>query len=158
MQTIRGSGRVSLFVGWMLVGMGAAALVAVVILAFAVEPWLLSFLFAPVLLFLGGGINLWVGRRARLEVRPDGFLWCGFVGRPRSLAWRDVRQILVPPAGARRRLAAVALLYDGRYVDIEALWQSPTSPAALAGAGDHRQVQQLLIDGHRAYLARGAAA
>lgn len=156
-RTFRASGRVSLVVGWMLIGMGVAALVAVVILGFVVEPWLFSFLFAPVLLFVGGGINLWMGRRARLEIHPDGFLWCGFLGSPRSLGWRDVRQILLPPPGARRRLAAIALLYDGRYVDIDALWQSPTSPVNLAGAVDHRQAQQLLIDGHRTYLAHGAS-
>lgn len=157
MRTIRTTGRVSLGIGWMLIGMGAAALVAVIILGFVLEPWLFSFLFAPVLLFLGGGVNLWIGRRARLEVGSDGFLWCGFFGRPRSLSWRDVRQILLPPQGAPRRLAAVAQLYDGQYVEVDALWQSPTSPAALTGGVDHRQAQQLLIEGHRAYLVHGAS-
>ena len=136
-------GRVSLVVGWMLIGVGVAALVAVVILGFVVEPWLFSIPLSTGPAVRRWGINLWMGRRARLEIDPDGFLWCGFLGSPRSLGWRDVRrQILLPPPGARRRLAAIALLYDGRYVDIDALWQSPTSPVNLDGAVDHRQTQQ----------------
>lgn len=153
-RTIRREGDVSGVVGWGLIGMGAVALVAVVVLGIVVAPWLLSFLFAPALLFAGGALNLWMGRRARLEVGDEGFVWCGFVGKPRSLAWRDVRQILPPPPGARSRLAAVAWLNDGRYADVDALWLSPTSPATLFGRIDHRAAQQLLIDGHRAYLAR----
>ncbi|MGO1770112.1 MAG: hypothetical protein ACTHZX_09170 [Microbacterium sp.] len=155
-RRIRREGKVSIGIGWMLIGMGIAAAIAVVILGFVVSPNLFLFLFAPVLLFLGGGINLWMGSRARLEITQDGFIWCGFVGRARSLAWRDVRQILLPPPGSRPRLAAVALLHNGQHVEIEALWLSPTSPARFLSTPDHRETQRELIDGHRAYLARTA--
>lgn len=154
-QVLRGTGRVSIVVGWLLIVLGVVALVAVVVLGLVLEPWIFSFLFAPALLFAGGGLNLWMGRRARLEIRPDGVVWCGFVGGARFLPWSQVHQILLPPPGARRRLAAVALLNDGRYVDIDALWLSPTSPATLLGTPDHREAQRLLIDGHRAFLAGG---
>lgn len=151
---IRSEGRVSKFVGWMLTCMGVLAFVAVIILSVLVEGWMIVFLFAPVLLFLGAGINFWMGARARLEITPDHFVWCGFVGRSRMISWHDVDRILVPAPGSRPRLAAVARLRDGRFVEIEALWQSPTNPVNYLSAPDHRRAQQALIDGHRAYLSR----
>lgn len=149
---IRAHGQVSKFIGWMLACMGILAFAAVIILSLLVEGWMIVFLFAPVLLFIGAGINFWMGARARLEITPERFLWCGFVGRPRSIAWRDLNRILVPPPGSRPRLAAIARLRDGRYVEIDALWKSPTSPTAHLSAPDHRRAQQALIDGHRAFL------
>lgn len=153
-RVIRGTGRVSIVVGWALAAMGIVAILVFVVLAFVVAPWMLIFLFAPVLLFIGAGINLWMGYRTRLEILPDRFIWCGAVGKENSLAWRDIRQILIPPPNSRPRLAAIAQLHDGRYVEIEALWLSRTSPISLAGAPDHSRARQLLIDGHRAHLAR----
>lgn len=153
-QVIRGSGRASILVGWVLIALGAAAVVVFVILSFTIAPWMLVFLFGPLMLFAGGGINLWMGFRSRLEIRPDRFIWGGSIGSTRVIAWRDVREILLPPLGSRPRLAAIARLRDGRCVEIEALWMSRTSPAlALGGAPDHSRAQQALIDGHRTYLA-----
>lgn len=153
-QVIRGNGRASIFVGWILIALGAAAVVVFVILSFTIAPWVLVFLFGPLMLFAGGGINLWMGSRSRLEIRPDRFVWAGSLGATHEIAWHDVWQILLPPPGSRPRLAAIAQLRDGRCVDVEALWVSPTSPTlALGGAPDHSRAQQALIDGHRAYLA-----
>lgn len=152
--TIRAHGRVSQFIGWMLTGMGILFLVAVIVLGAVLSGRMLVFIFAPVLLFIGAGVNFWLGSRARLEITPDSFIWCGFVGRARRLAWRDVDRILIPAPGSRPRLAAVARLRDGSFAEIEALWQSPTSPATYLGQADHRRAQQALIAGHQAYLFR----
>lgn len=152
--TIRAHGRVSLFVGWMLAGMGILFLATVIVLSVVIDGKMLLFVFAPVLLFIGAGVNFWLGYRARLELTPDQFLWCGAVGRARSIAWRDVHRILVPPPGSRPRLAAIARLRDGSFTEITALWKSPTWPATYRGQPDHSRAQQTLIAGHIAYLNR----
>lgn len=80
MHTIRSkASRVSIAVGWMLVGMAAAAFVAAVVLTLVLEPWMSWLLFAPLLLLAGAAVNFWMGRQSRLEVRPE------------KLAWRDVQ-------------------------------------------------------------------
>lgn len=156
-QVIRSSGRVSTVTGWLLISVAAVATVVFLVLPIALgETWLLTFLFAPVMLVAGGFLNLWMGRRARLEIQADRFIWCGFVSSPHSLEWHDVWQILMPPPNASRRLAAVAQLQDGRFVEVRALWQSPTSPFALLSTPDFSRAQRALVDGHRAYLARFA--
>lgn len=75
-----------------------------------------------------------------------------FVGRSRMIYWRDVGRILVPAPGSRPRLSAVARLRKGRFVEIEALWQAPTSTSSYLSTPDHRRAQQALIypahDGH----------
>lgn len=155
---VRSQGKVSIVVGWGLIAMGVLALACFVVLAIVLrDSMYLIFLFAPVLLFAGGWLNLWMGRRARLEIQPDQFIWCGFFGAPKSLPWQAVRQIYVPPLGSRRRLAALAQLNDGAVVEIEALWESPTSPGNLLSGPQHEVAQHALIEGHKAYLARHRA-
>lgn len=154
-QIVRRQGKVSVVVGWVLIAMGVLALACFMILAIAMrESMFLIFLFAPVLLSAGGWLNLWMGRRARLEIQPDQFIWCGFLGAAKSLPWQAVRQIHVPPPGSRRRLAALAQLHDGAVVEIEALWESPTSPGNLLAEPQLGTAQRALIEGHQAYLAR----
>ena len=154
---IRREGRVSVVVGWMLVVMAFLALVTFIVLAIVIDAMFLIFLFAPVLLLLGAGESFWLGSGARLEITPDSFIWCSFVGRARSIAWQDLDRVLVPPPGSRPRLVAAARLKDGSIVEIDAVWSSPTSPANLFGTPDHSPAQRALIDGHRAYLAGTSA-
>lgn len=151
---IRAHGRISIGIAWMLTCMGVLAIIAVIVLSLLIESWMIVFLFGPVLLFIGAGVNFWMGTRARLKITPEHFIWAGFVGRPRTIDWQDVDRILVPAPGSRRRLAAVARLRDGRFVEIDALWQSPTTPSTHLSAPDHSRAQRALIDGHLAYLAR----
>lgn len=151
-QVVRGTGNI-LFVGWMLIGMGAVAVVVLTVLSFTVAHWIVFFLLAPLLMLVGGGINLRMGYRARLEVRPDRFIWCGTVGREFTVFWRDVWQIVLPAPGSRPRLAALAQMRDGSAVEIEALWFPQASLGAVLSPPDHSRAQQALIDGHRAYLA-----
>ncbi|MFT0137965.1 hypothetical protein ACEK07_12470 [Alcanivoracaceae bacterium MT1] len=158
MPTIRSkASRVNIGVGWMLVGMAAAAFVAAVVLTLVLEPWMSWLLFAPLLLLAGAAVNFWMGRRSRLEVRPEKLVWCGPVGRRRELAWRDVQQVFLPAAGESPRLVTVMLLRDGSRVDVEALWEPRTSPLTFAVAPDHRRAQQLIFDGFRQYGEGGLA-
>lgn len=151
---IRTHGVVSLVVGWMLTGMGILAIATVIILSVFVEDWMIIFLFGPVLLFIGAAVNFWMGSRARLEITPDRFIWCGFIGRARSIAWHDVHRIVRPPPGSPPRLAAVAHLRDGSFVEVTALWKSPSWPTTYLSHQDHGRAQQALIDGHIAHLNR----
>lgn len=153
---IRQQGRVSIFIGWMLIVMGILANIVFVVLAIALANALfLVFMPITAMLFIGGAINLRMGRRARLEIQPDQFIWCGFTGAEKSLQWNMVRQIHVPPQGSRRETAAVAELYDGNLIEIQALWKSPTTPSSYLGAPpQYNEEQHALIEGHKAYLAR----
>ncbi|WP_152348207.1 hypothetical protein [Brevibacterium sp. CFH 10365] len=153
-RVIRCEGNISTFIGWMLVVMAVLAFATVIVLAILAEPMLLIFLFGPVILLIGAWVNFHMGSRARLEITPEEFIWCGFTGRPHRIAWRDLDRILIPVPGSRPRLAAAARLRTGAVVEIEALWLSPTNPANLLSAPDHSQAQRALIDGHQAYLAR----
>ncbi|WP_166823582.1 hypothetical protein [Brevibacterium limosum] len=151
---IKGDGKASIVVGWMLTVMALLALVTVIVLTFVIETWFLVFLFGPVVLLLGAWVNFHMGSRARLEITPEEFIWCGFMGRPHRIAWRDLDRVLIPAPGSRPRLPAAARLTTGAVVEIEALWLSPTSLANLLSSADHSQAQRALIDGHQAYLAR----
>lgn len=155
---IRRSGKVSIFIGWMLSVMGVLAIATIVILAIVLElPWMLYLLFAILILVVGAAVNFWIGYRARLEVTPEVVRWCGFVGRAHELPWRNVRMIHMPAPGSPGRLAAVAELLDGRIVEIFALWTSPTSPARLSGPPDLSRERQVLVQAHQAFLARAGA-
>ncbi|MGJ5725596.1 DUF3784 domain-containing protein [Brevibacterium sp. H602] len=153
-RVIRREGNISKFIGWMLVLMAILAFITVIILAIFAEPFFLIFLFAPVIALIGAWVNFHLGARARLEITPEEFIWCGFTGRPHRIAWRDLDRILLPAPGSRYRLAAAARLRDGRIVEIDSLWLSPTNPANLLSPPDHTEAQRALIDGHKAYLAR----
>ena len=153
-RVIRREGNISKFIGWMLVVMAILAFITVILLAIFADPILLIFLFGPVILLIGAWVNFHMGARARLEITPEEFIWCGFTGRPRRIAWRDLDRILIPAPGSRYRLAAAARLRDGRIVEIDSLWLSPTKPANILAPPDHTEAQQALIDGHKAYLAR----
>ena len=153
-RVIRRGGNISKFIGWMLVVMAILAFITVILLAIFADPILLIFLFGPVILLIGAWVNFHMGARARLEITPEEFIWCGFTGRPRRIAWRDLDRILIPAPGSRYRLAAAARLRDGRIVEIDSLWLSPTNPANILAPPDHTAAQQALIDGHKAYLAR----
>jgi len=151
---VRGSGRISLIVGWVTIALMIPAIVVPVIVAMVTrQPMVLIFLISSIPLFIGGGVNLWIGKRTRLEIQPDQFIWCGFYGPPKSLPWHTVRQILLPPRGSHRRLAAIAALHDGTFVEIESLWESPMAPRNLLVGHDHSQAQHALIEGHKAFLA-----
>lgn len=152
---IRREGNISKFIGWMLVVMAVLAFIAVIVLAFVIDPFILIFLFAPVILLIGAWVNFHMGARARLEITPDEFIWCGFTGRPRRIAWRDLDRILIPAPGSRPRLAAATRLRNGAIVEIDALWRSPTNPANMLTAPDHSRAQRALIEGHQAFLNRG---
>lgn len=153
-NVIRREGNISKFVGWMLVVMAVLAFITVIALAVFVDPMLLIFLFGPVILLIGAWVNFHMGSRARLEITPEEFIWCGFTGSARHIAWRDLDRILIPAPGSRPRLAAAARLRDGRIIEIEALWLSPTNPANLLNAPDHSEAQRALIQGHQAFLSR----
>lgn len=153
---IRREGKISFVIGWMLTIMAALALIAVILLAVLGDTMFLIFLFGPLLLLIGAGVNFWLGSRARLEITPDEFIWCGFVGRARRISWRELDRILIPAPGSRPRLVAAARLKNGAVVEVDALWLSPTNPANMLSAPDHSQARRTLIDGHRAFLA-GAA-
>lgn len=153
-RVIRREGNISKFIGWMLVVMAILAFITVILLAIFADPILLIFLFGPVILLIGAWVNFHMGARARLEITPEEFIWCGFTGRPRRIAWRDLDRILIPAPGSRYRLAAAARLRDGRIVEIDSLWLSPTNPANILAPPDRTEAQQALIDGHKAYLAR----
>lgn len=153
-RVIRREGNISKFIGWMLVVMAILAFITVIILAIFAEPFFLIFLFAPVIALIGAWVNFHLGARARLEITPEEFIWCGFTGRPHRIAWRDLDRILLPAPGSSYRLAAAARLRDGRIVEIDSLWLSPTNPANLLSPPDHTEAQRALIDGHKAYLAR----
>lgn len=150
---IRGHGKPAIVVGWILVCGGILASVGAVIVAITGETWFLFFLINCAMLIVGGWLLIHMGRKSRLEITPEGFIWSGPFGRPQSMSWSQVHRILLPPPGSARRLAAVAWLWDGRYVEIWALWISPTWPTRVFGA-DHRRAQQMLIEGHKAYLAQ----
>ncbi len=91
-------------------------------------------------------------RSSRLQIDPEGFTWCGFVGAEQSLRWQEIHQLLPPPPTSRR-VVAIAQLRDGRQVEVRALWESPTSPAVLLGRPDHSRAQNALLGAHRAWLA-----
>lgn len=153
MQVFRsGAGAVNLIVGplVMLIGLGAA--VTAIVLSVVIEtPGFLALLI-PAALALGGGAFILRGaRRSRLEIGPDGITWAGFVGAEQSLRWEQVYRILPPPPAASR-VAALAQLRDGSTVEVRALWQSPTSPAALLGATSHRAECAAMINAHRTWL------
>ncbi|MCU4297750.1 hypothetical protein D3I60_11790 [Brevibacterium permense] len=153
-RVIRREGNISTFIGWMLVVMAILAFITVILLAIFAEPAFLIFLFAPVLALIGAWVNFHLDTRARLEITPEEFIWCGFTGRPHRIAWRDLDRILLPAPGSRYRLAAAVRLRDGRIVEIDSLWLSPTNPANVLSPPDHTEAQRALIDGHKAYLAR----
>ncbi|HJE78122.1 MAG TPA: hypothetical protein K8V74_09280 [Brevibacterium epidermidis] len=152
-RVIRREGNISKVIGWMLVVMAIIAFITVILLAIFAEPVLLIFLFGPVILLIGAWVNFHLGARARLEITPEEFIWCGFTGRPRRIAWRELDRILIPAPDSRYRLAAAARLRDGRIVEIDSLWLSPTNPANMLTPPDHTEAQRALIDGHKAYLA-----
>jgi hypothetical protein len=151
---IRREGKISTGVGWMLTVMAVLAFITVIVLTFVIDTWLLYLLFAPVILLIGAGVNFWMGARARLEITPEEFIWCGFVGSARRIAWRDLDRILIPAPGSRRRLAAAARLKDGSIVEIDAKWISPTSPANLLSVPNHSEAQRALVNGHKAFLSQ----
>ena len=151
---IRREGNISKFVGWMLVVMAILAFITLIVIAVVGDPVALIFLFGPVILLIGAWVNFHMGARARLEITPEEFIWCGFTGRPRRIAWRDLDRILLPAPGSRYRLAAAARLRNGRIVEVDSLWLSPTNPANVLTPPDHSEAQRALIDGHKAYLAR----
>ncbi|MGM0699049.1 MAG: hypothetical protein ACQEVD_09395 [Actinomycetota bacterium] len=153
-RVIRREGNISTFIGWMLVVMAILAFITVILLAIFAEPFFLIFLFTPVIALIGAWVNFHLGARARLEITPEEFIWCGFTGRPHRIAWRDLDRILLPVPGSRYRLAAAARLRDGRIVEIDSLWLSPTNPANILSPPDHTEAQRALFDGHKAYLAR----
>ncbi|WP_166972747.1 hypothetical protein [Brevibacterium atlanticum] len=149
---IRRQGKVSIAVGCMLVVMAALAVIVAIVLAFVIDTRFLLVLFGSLILLTGAGVNFWMGSRARLEIAPERFIWCGFVGRAHRIAWRDLDRILLPAPGSRPRLVAAARLRDGSVVEINALWVSPTNPANLFSAPDLSHERRVLIDGHRAFL------
>lgn len=155
MQTvIRSAGaRVNFVVGPMVVLIGVAALLAGVVLSVVMETaWFMMFLL-PAAMGIGAGLFLLRGaRRSRLQIDPEGFTWCGFVGAEQSLRWQEIHQLLPPPPTSRR-VVAIAQLRDGRQVEVRALWESPTSPAVLLGRPDHSRAQNALLGAHRAWLA-----
>ncbi|UVI34887.1 hypothetical protein [Brevibacterium spongiae] len=153
---IRREGNISKFIGWMLVVMAGLVFITLIVIAIVGDPVALFFLFGPVILLIGAWVNFHMGSRARLEITPDEFVWCGFTGRARRIAWRDLDRILIPASGLRPRLAAAARLRDGRIIEVEALWISPTNPANILSPPDHTEAQRALIDGHKAYLANSS--
>ncbi|WP_210602672.1 hypothetical protein [Brevibacterium oceani] len=149
---IRREGKVSIAVGWMLVVMALLAVIVAIVLAFVINTWFLLILFGSLILLIGAGVNFRRGSRARLEITPEEFIWCGFVGRAHRIGWRDLDRILLPAPGSRPRLVAAARLRDGSIVEINALWVSPTNPANLFSPPDLSQERRTLVDGHRAFL------
>ena len=151
--TIRSAtARVNLVVGPMVVLIGIAAGIAAIILSIVMGTAWFLMLLMPALLGIGGGLFiLWTTRRARLEIDADGFTWCGFVGAEQTLRWEQVHQLLPPPP-ASRRTVTIAQLRDGSQVEVRALWESATSPAAMLGPQDHSRAQNALLGAHRAWL------
>lgn len=136
----------------MLIGL-AAAITAVVLSLTLSTAWFLALLLPAVLALAAGGFIIWISRRSRLEIRPDGVTWCGPLGAESSLAWTQVQQILPAPPGSPRT-AAIAQLTDGSRVPIEARWIPATAPSNVLGGADHSEALKALADGHRTFLAR----
>ena len=79
--------RVNVVVGPMVMLIGLAAGSAAAVLAVVMEAPAFLALFIPAAMGIGAGLFLvWGARRARLEIRPDGFTWCGFLGAAQLLA------------------------------------------------------------------------
>ena len=150
---IRSAGaQINLVVGPMVALIGVAALLTGVVLSIVLETaWFLMVLI-PAALAIGGGLFILRGaRRSRLHIDEGGFTWCGFVGAEQSLRWEQVHQLLPPPP-ASRRTVTIAQLRDGRQVEVRALWESATSPAAMLGPQDHSRAQNALLGAQRAWL------
>ena len=84
---IRSAGaQINLVVGPMVALIGVAALLTGVVLSIVLETaWFLMFLI-PAAMGIGAGLLLLRGaRRSRLQIDPEGFTWCGFVGAEQSL-------------------------------------------------------------------------
>lgn len=154
-RTIHSSGaKINAVVGPMVMVIGVGAAVAGIVLSIVIgTPGFLAF-FIPAALAIGGGLLIIrMSRRAGLRIEDEGFRWCGFFGPEQSLAWHQVQQIFPPPPGSRR-VAALAQLRDGSVRQIDAVWQSPTSPVTLLGDGGDREALHALIAGHQDWLSR----
>lgn len=152
--TIRSAAsRVNFVVGPLVVLIGLGAALTAVILPFVLGTAWFLMLLLPALLGIGAGLFiLWMARRARLQIDARGFTWCGFVGAEHSLRWEELDRLL-PPGESSSRVVAVAQLRDGRQLEVEALWNSATAPAALFDAQDHSRARNALLGAHRAWLA-----
>lgn len=153
--TIRSSAStVNFVVGPMVVLIGITAAVAAVVLTFVMQTAWMLMLLLPGILGMGAGLFiLWMARRARLEITGEGFTWCGFLGKPHSMQWAQLQQIM-PPRTPGARAVALLVLRDGKQVDMEALWESQTSPGTLMGGRDRTSVRNQLIQGHQQWLAQ----
>lgn len=151
--TIRSAGaQVNLVVGPMVILIGVAAVLAAIVLSLMLETAWFLMLLIPAALAIGGGLFILRGaRRSRLHIDEHGFTWCGFVGAEQALRWEQVHQLLPPPP-ASRRTVTIAQLRDGRQVEVQALWESPTSPASMLGPQDHSRAKNALLGAHRAWL------
>lgn len=151
--TIRSAAsRVNVVVGPMVLLIGIGAAVTAVILSIVMQTAWFLMLFLPALLAIGGGLFiLWMARRARLEIDSVGFTWCGLLGSAHSVRWDELHQLLPPPPG-RPRTVVIAQLRDGRQVEVQAIWEPPTFPAALLTAADHSRAQNALLGAHQGWL------
>lgn len=133
--------------------MGVGGLITGIVLCFVMNTVAFMFFVFPAALgFAGGALVLWGARRSRLQIDASGFTWAGFFGTERSVRWDQLQQI-VPPTPGYPRLIAFALLRDGSWVPVEALWEPPTLPSVMGGGPDHADVHDALVAAHRTWLA-----
>lgn len=154
-KTLRSaSARINVVVGPFVALMGVAAAITGVVLSLVMESLWPLVLFVPALIGIGAGLFLLrAALRSGLRIDGDGFTWQGFTGPAHSLRWDQLHR-LVPPPGRAPRTVAVAQLRDGSQVEVIALWESPTSPMAVAGFSDQTAARDSLIEAHRCWLAR----
>ncbi|MBM7499837.1 hypothetical protein JOD52_000677 [Brachybacterium muris] len=154
-KTIRSaSARINVVVGPLVALMGVAVAIAAVALSIVLESMWPLLLFIPALMGIGAGLFLLrAALRSGLRIDGDGFTWQGFTGPAHSLRWDQLHR-LVPPPGRAPRTVAIAQLRDGSQVEVIALWESPTSPMAVAGLSDQTATRKTLVEAHRYWLAQ----
>lgn len=154
-QIIRGGGsRTTMVIGPLVMVIGAAAGVAGIVLALALDSaGFLALLIPAALGLVGGALVLRGARRARLRADGAGIIWAGVLGPESSLRWEEIHRVDPPPPGDART-AAVVTLRDGAVVPIRAVWEAPTSPAKLlGGGGGDLRPYQMLVTSHQRWLA-----
>ena len=152
--TIRSvAAKVNYAVGPFVILIGIAAGITAIILTWVLESAGFLMLFLPSLLAIGAGVFiLWAVQRSGLRIDGQGFSWCGAFKAAQSLRWEQVHQLLPPPPGSPRTVV-IAQLHEGRQVEVRAIWESPTSPAALLTPADHSRAQNALLNAHQEWLA-----
>lgn len=137
----------------MVMVIGAFTAVSAIVLSFVMHtPWFLI-LFLPGAMAIGGGALVLRGaRRSQMRIDAAGFTWAGFFGAQRSVRWTELDRIM-PPTPDDRLLVGFALLRDGRWIPVRAVWE-PAAWPVMWRAPHVAPVYHALIAAHQEWLAR----